>query len=526
MKLPALHLSAQLLDGSKPVRDLVLEPGGAINRGFREDWTVVVHAPNGEGWALLVDDAPVPGSAEGAWRWKPGFFAGLVEAQLHRRGQLMATYRLEVSPDADKLALRLYQQMLDELIEIDPMLAVGTEPATAKMGTLGSEADAWVEFRRLRQHGPGFLAAIRLLRQRPIRTVRPARRTAPIRAARRVDMQTVRAAAQTGTIGPLVAGFEPAQGHTTQAEPGYDLPWYEEHFDGPANRCITALLLAVRRRAVGLLECLEGLVRQDAGPETRTGLAERWPVRRRFLQDLVRQLKPVLRAEPFRSVTAAEISAAGLTAVAAHPVYSRAYRSGWSAIRRGLRTSRASEAVWLCPSWELYERWCFGQVVERLKTLTAADGHMHWDASKGVWQARLPSGLLLRAEAQRTFSSSQSAPFRSISRERRPDIVCTVESARERRFITLDAKYSQSRAAVLNAMSSAHIYNDSLRWRGRRPSASLLMVPADGGAPWLEEETFHDREGVGVVAVSPDLAHSKLHRVLQRLVDPAPSSDS
>ena len=525
MKLSALHLSAQLLDGNNPVRNLILEPGGTINRGLREDWSLVVDAPNGEGWALLVDDAPVPSSAEGAWLWKPGFFAGLVEAQLYRRGQLMATYCLEVSPDADKLALSLYQQMLDELIEVDPMLAVGTEPATAKMGTLGSEADVWVEFRRLRQHAPGFLAAIRFLRQRPIRTARSVRRTAPIRAARRVDMQTIRAAAQAGTIGPLVAGFEPAQCQTTQAEPGYDLPWYEEHFDGPANRCITALLLAVRRRAVGLLERLEGLVRQDADPETRTSLAERWPIRRRFLKDMILELKPVLRAEPFRSVTVAEISATGLTAIAAHPVYSRAYRSGWSAIRRGLLASHASEAIWLCPSWELYERWCFGQVVRQLKTLTTVDGHMHWDVSKGVWQARLPSGLWLRAEAQRTFSSNQSARFRSISKERRPDIVCTVESAVEHRFITLDAKYSQSRAAVLNAMSSAHIYNDSLRWRERRPSASLLMVPAGGGAPWLEEKAFHDREGVGVLTVSPGLSDSKLSRVLQRLVDSIPPSD-
>ena len=526
MKPAVLQLSAQLLDGNNPVRSLILEPGGAINRGFREDWTLVVYAPNGEGWVLLVDDAPVPKNAEGAWLWKPGFFAGLVEAQLHRNGQPLATYCLEVSPDADKLALTLYRQMLDELIEVDPMLAVGTEPATARMGTLGSQTDAWVEFRRFRQHAPGFLAAILLLRQRPIRTVRSARRTAPIRAARRVDMQTVRAAAQTGMIGPLVAGFGVAQCPIAQAEPRYDLPWYEEHLDSPANRCITALLLAVRRRAVGLLERLEGLVRKDTEPETRTGLAERWAIRRRFLQGIIGELKPILRSEPFRSVTAAEISAAGLTAIAAHPVYARAYRSGWSAIRRGLRTSHASEAVWLCPSWELYERWCFGHFVRQLKKLTAVEGHLQWDTSKGVWQARLPSGLWLRAEAQRTFSSNQSAQFRSISKERRPDIVLTVESSRQHRFITLDAKYSQSRTAVLSAMASAHIYNDSLRWREQRPSASLLMVPAGGGAPWLEDAAFHEREGVGILAVSPGVDDTKLDQVLHRLVDSMAGPDS
>jgi hypothetical protein len=402
------------------------------------------------------------------------------------------------------------------------MLAVGTEPATAKMGTLGSETDAWVEFRRFRQHAPGFLAAIRLLKQRPIRTVRSARRTAPIRAARRVDMQTIRAAAQTGTIGPLVAGFEPAQYQTTQAEPGYDLPWYEEHFDGPANRCITALLLAVRRRAVGLLERLEDLVRQDADPETRTGLAERWPIRRRFLQDMILELKPVLRAEPFRSVTVAEISAAGLTAIAAHPVYSRAYRSGWSAIRRGLHASHASEAIWLCPSWELYERWCFGQVVSATEDADGCGG----SHALGCLKRSLAGTATIRSVA--TGGGPTHVFIQSVGQ-----IPINLQGAKTGHCVYCRICWGaplhhpgRQVLTIASRSSQRHVLCPHLQRQPSLARAEAIGIATDGsswwGAPWLEEEAFHDREGVGVLTVSPGLSDSKLSRVLQRLVDSVP----
>lgn len=323
-----------------------------------------------------------------------------------------------------------------------------------------------------------------------------------------------------GTIGPLVPGFEAAQSQAIKAEPYYDLPWYEEHYDGPANRCITALLLAVQRRARDLLVRLENLVDRDTDTETRTSLGQRWPVRQRFLQELLHELNPLHRVEPFRSVTVPEITAAGLTAIAAHPTYSRAYRCGWSAIRRGLLASHAMEAVWLCPTWELYERWCFARVVKQLRALTGLEGVTGQQASRSVWKARLATGERLRAEEQRTFSSNQDSEFVSVSRERRPDVVLTIESSNQRRYLTLDAKYMQARSNVLGAMASAHIYNDSLRWQGQRPYASLLMVPAGGGAPWLEEEEFQKKEGVGVMPLAPETGDEPLKRLLKRFLRP------
>lgn len=516
--MPLDELDAKLRAGNQYIQDLKLYPGDAVNRGCREGWELEVFAPDGKGWSFLVDDEPLPMSSGRTWCWAPGFFAGLVNAELRRDAKLVASYRLEVSPNPEKLAMPLYQSMLKELLELDPTLVVGTEPATERLGTLGSQRNAWLEFRRLRLHTPEFLAALRHVVQRPIRTVRASRRIAPLRAARRVDIRTVRTAAAMGAIAPLMANHD-ATPTVAQTEPNYDLPWFEEHLDAPANRCITAMLLAVRRRAVQLQDSLGRQVRDTQDSETRTGLAKRWAARRDFLEDLRRQLNSLLRDEPFCTVTNPEMSAAGLNAITAHPIYARAYRCGWQAIRPGLQCSNTSEAVWLCPSWELYERWCFGRVIQFLVNISDHTHPFHWDSSGGVWKGRTAQGVRISAYSQRTFTSNQSAEFHSISRERRPDIVVTAELEERQHYMVLDAKYSQARSGILNAMASAHIYHDSLRWNGRRPLQALLLAPAGGGAPWLEGETFIDRENVGVVALSPDDGNETLNRHLQRLMD-------
>jgi len=73
------------------------------------------------------------------------------------------------------------------------------------------------------------------------------------------------------------------------------------------------------------------------------------------------------------------------------------------------------------------------------------------------------------------------------------------------RFVVFDAKYRASRANVLDAMASAHIYHDSLRIGLRRPEAAFLLVPSGGGTPWLEDAIFQAEHGVGVLPLSLDV---------------------
>ena len=84
-----------------------------------------------------------------------------------------------------------------------------------------------------------------------------------------------------------------------------------------------------------------------------------------------------------------------------------------------------------------------------------------------------------------------------------PDLVLRVDPPGGTRFVVLDVKYRASRANVLDAMASAHIYQDSLRIGSCRPDAALLLVPAGGGARWLEDIAFHSEHRVGVHVFAP-----------------------
>ena len=94
--------------------------------------------------------------------------------------------------------------------------------------------------------------------------------------------------------------------------------------------------------------------------------------------------------------------------------------------------------------------------------------------------------------------------FQSISGKREPDIVLTRTDGDVPKWYVFDAKYRTKRPSVLEAMASAHVYRDALRWHERRPECAVLLVPRGGGARWLEQPDFISRHRVGVCALSAD----------------------
>src|SRR5205814_1579934 len=148
-----------------------------------------------------------------------------------------------------------------------------------------------------------------------------------------------------------------------------------------------------------------------------------------------------------------------------------------------------TETIWLRPTWELYERWCFIRILQLIRE--RADGCMvaNRHGSLRTWRGHTASGMEILVFLQPrfpAFDNTSRNDFWSISREREPDIVIAVSTRDLHRFVVLDAKYRQCRTSVLDSMASAHIYHDSLRWGNRSPDSALLLVPAGGGAPWLE----------------------------------------
>ena len=315
-----------------------------------------------------------------------------------------------------------------------------------------------------------------------------------------LDRRTATALARSPALAVLLRG----SGHApADSENGrLDVPFVEETLDSSANRAMFALVLALIRRGLRLHDRLQELVDRASDSATRTSLGVRWPARKQVLAELVIRLKALRHQLPFAHVQRPEITAAGLTAVAADPSYARAWGRGWRALRRGLESGPSVERLWVSPSWEIYERWCFLRLGQ---LLSAARPEWHWSRRPDCWVG-LSGTCRAELRLQPTFRSSPEETGRmwSISKERVPDLVLTVESAAGTRFLVLDAKYRSSRSNVLDAMASAHIYQDSLRIGPNRPDASLLLVPSGGGAPWLEAPTFQMMHQVGVHVLAPD----------------------
>ena len=231
----------------------------------------------------------------------------------------------------------------------------------------------------------------------------------------------------------------------------------------------------------------------ESESETRTSLLARWPRRRDFLEGMAVALEVTLRQPPFCTLSRAEVTSAGLTAIAADPIYARAWGLGWRALRHGLDSDSDIERLWISPSWEIYERWCFVRFGRLLASAMPSAGWRRegWRWSSAFGELTLQSVF----RAGREASASQW----SISKERRPDLVLTAGT----RFMVFDAKYRVARGNIRDAMESAHLYQDSLRLGDARPEASLLFVPHVEQAAWMSEPAFHQEHRVGIHPLSP-----------------------
>lgn len=492
---------------------LELQPG-SIASGFRELGSYLFSAPV-EGAVLYIDEAPAsPVEVDGVqgWRWQPGFYAGQVMAELvSSSGQRVAEYGIDVAPDASKLGAEVFNNMLDELYAFDPALLLGSEAAQTSIGVAGETASPLLYYARLRRHGDALLKALKQVGSHPLSRLRSERAQVPCHRLRRIDPASARGLLRR----PQTAAFLRRDvAMVDGASPLFDVLDSTDHLDNPANRALAATLLAVRRRCVQTADALDGMAASEEDAGTRTPLKPRLARRLAFLGGLADQLAKLARISPYGSVTRAEVTVAGLNAISAHPSYARAYRLAWSALRAGVAGDDRVESTWLSPTWEIYERWCFVRVARHLRErYSALAWTIHYPGTKSDNIRLVGTGSAVRIEAslQRTFRPGGvgNGGLRSVSLQLQPDLVITMEAGEKRRMIVLDAKYRTSRQNVLDAMRSAHLYQDALRWDGKRPTCSLLLVPRGGGAPWLEESAFHAAENVGVYVMAPDSPSSE-----------------
>ena len=503
-------------------QDGPLDPQG-INPGFSElrKAVFVVRAPKEAGLRLLIDDAPLDpvdpeDPDERRWEWTPGFYAGEVRARLVKaNGETAETYRLEVSPDPTKVGSDTFKTMVEAIWQFDAALLLGDAPAGMQMGAVGPTDDPLVLFQRLRNRTDAIESALASIRREPATILRPRRRFTPLREVRRADLRTLRAALhspQALACLPVARahGVNLAKDDAGGPEPIFDTPDVERTRNSPANRAALVMLRALIRRSASLPARLEEL----APPGIHHGIdpADQVRERTRILRELERRFRQVERRPPFSEVTRAEVTAAGLNAVAAHPLYSRFWQISWAALRPGVYGLKQDDLLPLAPTWEIYERWCFVALAKKLEQWQPDWKWKHLGAQgqdKRSFRGERADGRRMTLRLQSTFSNTRGEPGENgwaVTRERRPDLLLTIEEkGRVTHFVLLDSKYT-ARSLLDHVGDTTHTYQDGLRWGpdGLRPAATLILTPTDHGAPWLAEETFIREHRVGAVELRPD----------------------
>ena len=418
------------------------------NGGFAERQKTRFLGPTDRECRLLVDDEPlgrVDGSAN-EWSWTPGFYAGEVRAELlDADDRSLGVWLLDVSPNREKAGREIFARMVDEILDFDPHLVIGEEPARRRLGALGETEDPLIEFERLRRRQRDLERALAAIRREPVSVVRARRQFVPLRDTRRADLRTLRSALrQPATLAAIRPGTA-SRPYGPGSDPILDVPAVERTLDSPANRCILAMLHALRLRCRELAPRLDNLARSPVD-DTRTAVTNRIDRWKQILGEMGRAFATAERRRPFRDVRRPEITAAGLNAVAAHPLYARFWRVGWEALRRGVCRLDPEDRLPLSPTWEIYERWCFVALARKLREWLP---EYEWrntgltDSDRRRLTGRRADGHRITLHLQRTFRKTESA----------------------------------------------HPYADALRWGSRRPERTFLLVPSVAEAEWLSSES-------------------------------------
>ncbi|ANQ83103.1 hypothetical protein dqs_0020 [Azoarcus olearius] len=459
------------------------------------DYLLKVEEP---GAAIYVDDVRLQRESATVFRWRPSFYAGRVVAEMAQGDNARQRYIFDVSPSPAKSGQDEFAAMVTEIRAFDQSLLSGLSSATMTFGREGRPGRYELDMllTRVREHGPAFLDAVERIVRSPHRLLTVDTQVLPLSRVRRLH--------PTALQDRRVATIALRQSLPSESIDSFQLNSLTSipTFDTPANRTLMALL----RRFKATVGRLEEAIQRCGLESPREEQVLRLEWRLHDLGSMAKRTHKLLYGSLFREVSTTETSAAGLTQIAAQPIYSRAYRLGCRALATQVDGTDPSDLLHVPPSWGIYETWCFLRTVTCVAQITGCtpvEVRGKATAAERAFHFELPDGRRLEVLFQATFPSLKATTGRlgwSLSGERRPDIVLVLHRASGAKAMVLDAKWRSGSGNVLQAMESAHIYHDALRIGTERPCPCLLLLPGWPSVEELEKDEFIRAHGVGAVS--------------------------
>lgn len=497
--LPLMHFRSEWDSDWQPVA-----AGGTVG-GLHEDAKYILTTPGERGQRVFIDDVELQSNARGQFNWCPNFYAGRVAVEVVEVDGSAGHCWLDVSPSPLKSGDDHFKEMVRAIHSFDPALLLGVAGATSRFGRDGA-ASGYADhilLARVRQYGPTFLRAMEEISRSPHRSLTVALDVLPLSRVRRLHPGALRDRRLAQFALGVDALNEDVQ--SIRLRSLSPVPTVET----PANRAVVALLKRFLARVMYLKARVSdaGLAGPEAEQRVRMG--------RRALALHVLEVRAVrlLSRTFFGQISRPETTAAGLTQVSAHPLYSRAHRNGVQALATGVEGGDRVDALHVPPSWGIYELWCYLSVIEQAQAIARVQLHpvdARAASAKLAYGAWLEDGRYLEVLFQAKFPAGKksSAKHRrawSITGERVPDILLVLHRGDEVQASILDAKWRAQRHNILDAMESAHIYHDALRLQtaataSTRPSPCMLLLPSSSQVPSIEAVEFIEANGVGAAA--------------------------
>lgn len=477
--------------------------------GFQELGKYSILRPTSKS-SLYIDDSPIPtDSSDAYWEWSPGFCSGRVAVEVSSpdvfRPQI---YFFEVSADKNKVDTAQFRQFLEDIAEYLPEYLLGSDPEPAQAGVGGKSplVSLWIAYARFKANAEAYLTALQAISERPITRLKYLRESVDISQAKRIDAVTIGFLRSNPSLLNALAHQKDntLDGPNVIRDTRVNVPFHDPSVDNPPNRLILRQIKEISRQNSWLQR--ELVAYKGSGADAGSDLSQSTPRRLRYLSKFERKLRQITNSETFTAVASQSSRVAGLNAVSANPVYDRTHKLGLSILKKGISELSNAEMQYLSSTWRIYEAWCFCVMASALKEMYPDyDWALHRSKSysdsllegrKGNRIIRLYDQLVCPS-----LEKENSYGYISISRERRPDFVLEIENQSSRRFVCLDAKYRVSRPGLLEAMASAHIYQNSIKLNGNPPLASCLIAPNVKNVERLAEKSYLDNYNVSCFAL-------------------------
>ncbi|MFS7380690.1 DUF2357 domain-containing protein [Rahnella inusitata] len=487
------------------VPNAVLDLANQPVRGFSELRRYLIECPEDlQSAQLYVDDACLQ-KIPGYWVWQPGFYAGEVDLELVLSDQTTSLrWRVDVSNDPDKSGKQVWQQIIQDIVDFDSARLSGSEPGQHQLGGISRFAGVWLRYARIKQFFPRYAHGLKAVLLNPVQGYKQQTQLYTLGRLKKLTPSVAQQLIQhadllTGTRANTSSAFREVQDLQVQAT-HTDKTW-----DTPANRQLKFQLNLIDRRVTQVLTDLKRALAKTVNEtsETRTSLTERVIRRINHLTVIRKHLQHVAQQLPFSATDSGKSYGMDFESVAGHPHYQLTWRMGVRLLREGISGLSSDESHYLIPSWDIYEVWCFVALTSGLKRKFP---HMKWYLSQHSGRLTFRAkheDLSIRLHSQKSFRAILNRPStdlkipHSISGMRKPDLVLEVENAGMTQFICLDSKYTSRSKRILEEMTSAHIYHDSLRWEQKRPVLSLLLVPCNKHLAELESESWWQEHQTG-----------------------------